>query len=470
MKNWIKKFGLLMMFVNAFVFFSNAQAQKNADKDTKAWRYEIEVVQTGVQGTYLIKVWSYSKKPEVAIEQAKKNAVHGIIFKGFPTLGSVAGQRSLANNGNLEEEKSDFFAQFFADGGKYMKFVNVIANGAIDAGDLIKIGKEYKIGVVVSVNVSALRKELEDSKIITSLASSQTGKKPTLIVVPSDVWCFKNGYILEFDNQGNKEKIPDYKRAFQESTELSNVVSALGELMGERGFPLEKMIEIIKEKQEDNAENILLESKSGAGISENPIDKLKKVVKADIWMQIDWTVNEMGSRKSITYTLEGVDAYTNKGIAGGMPKTGNLLSSSAVVVNMLKTAVLADIDGFNNQLLSHFEDMNLNGREITIRIKKFDSWDGDLEKEYDGKELNSYIEEWLTKNCVKGQFSTSESTENMMLFKQVRIPIYNEAGVAIDAKAFCKGLQNYLKKEPFLITNKLMTKGLGQVTIVLGEK
>ena len=137
---------------------------------------------------------------------------------------------------------------------------------------------------------------------------------------------------------------------------------------------------------------------------------------------------------------------------------------------MLQTAVLSHLDNFNVQLMAHFDDMFANGREIIIRVKKFDSWDGDLEKEYDGKELNSYIEEWLTKNCVKGRFNTSESTENMMLFKQVRIPMFNEAGVALDAKGFCKGLQSYLKKEPFLITNKLMMKGLGQASIVLGEK
>ncbi|GAW88000.1 hypothetical protein FPS14_contig00001-0075 [Flavobacterium psychrophilum] len=50
----------------------NAQARKKAEKDTQEWRYEIEAIQTGTQGTYLIKVWSYSKRPDVAIEQAKK--------------------------------------------------------------------------------------------------------------------------------------------------------------------------------------------------------------------------------------------------------------------------------------------------------------------------------------------------------------------------------------------------------------
>ena len=294
-------------------------------------------------------------------------------------------------------------------------------------------------------------------------------KKPTLMVVPSDAWCIDHGYFSEFDNQGTKVKIPDYKKAFQESHELGGVVDGIGELMTERGFPLERMEAALKTLASESAEDAMLTSKTGAGVSESPIDKLKKTVKADIWMQVDWKVNVKGPMKSVTYRLTGVDAYTDKGIAGGMEKTGNELIGSTES-QMLKTAILSDLDGFNVQLMAHFDDMFKNGREIIIRIKKFDSWDGDLEKEYGGKELNSLIEEWLTKNCVQGRFSTSESTENMMLFKQVRIPMYDEAGKAIDAKGFCKGLQSYLKKPPFEITNKLMTKGLGQASIVLGEK
>lgn len=147
-----------------------AQARKKADKDTEIWRYELEAMQTGVTGTYLIKVWSYSKKPEVAIEQSKKNAVHGIIFKGFTGKSGVPGQSPLANNVNLEEEKSDFFKPFFADGGKYMKFVSTSTDGAVAAEDRMKIGKEYKVGVIVSVNVAELRKDLENGGIIKSLS------------------------------------------------------------------------------------------------------------------------------------------------------------------------------------------------------------------------------------------------------------------------------------------------------------
>ena len=303
--------------------------------------------------------------------------------------------------------------------------------------------------------------------IITSLGFSQA-KKPTIMIVPSDVWCTNNGYMMEYENQGTKVKIPDYKRAFQENAELLLVTAKLSELMAEREFPLESMEGALKTLASESAEDALLTSKTGAGISESPIDKLKKTAKADIWMQVTWTINQIGPKKSITFILQGLDAYTNKQVAGASG-TGNELIGATLPV-MLQTAVLSHLDNFNVQLMAFKEDMFINGREIIIRIKKFESWDGDLEKEYDGKELNTIIEEWLTKNTVQGRFSTVESTENMMLFKQVRIPMYNEAGTAIDARGFCKELQNYLKKPPFAITNKLMMKGLGESSIVLGDK
>jgi hypothetical protein len=165
------KIAMIFSVLLSMPYFCLAQSKKKADRETAEWRYEIEAVGTGIQGTYQIKVWSYSKKSETAIEQAKKNAVHGIIFKGFPDKERVRGQKALAQSPNLEQEKSDFFKDFFQDRGKYQKFVTLTDNGAIGPGDRIKIGKEYKIGVVVTVNVAALRKDLEDAGIIKALGS-----------------------------------------------------------------------------------------------------------------------------------------------------------------------------------------------------------------------------------------------------------------------------------------------------------
>ena len=63
-------------------------------------------------------------------------------------------------------------------------------------------------------------------------------KKPTLMILPSDNWCVQRYFITEFDNQGTKMKVPNYKQAFQEDAEIGQVVSKIGSLMIDRGFPL----------------------------------------------------------------------------------------------------------------------------------------------------------------------------------------------------------------------------------------
>lgn len=303
--------------------------------------------------------------------------------------------------------------------------------------------------------------------LIVNVGFSQA-KKPTIMVLPSDVWCNTNGFMQEFDNQGTKMKIPDYKRAFQESADLLNVISKINGLMADRGFPLKNAESALKSLEGESAENAMLTSKNGGAVAESPVDKLKKTAKADIIMQLTWTVNTTGPKKSITFNLQGLDAYTDKQVATAVG-TG-APSFSAELAVLLEEAVLAHLDGFNSSLQKHFDDMFANGREIIVRIKKFDSWDGDLEKDFGGKELGDVIEGWMTANTVKGRFSTTDATENMMLFEQVRIPLYDASGKATDARGFCKELQKFLQAPPYSITNKLMMKGLGQATIVLGDK
>jgi hypothetical protein len=65
----------------------------------------------------------------------------------------------------------EFFDEFFSDGGKYMKYATQSGDGSIRPEDLVKIGKEYKIGVIVSVMSDQLRKDLEAAGIIKGLSN-----------------------------------------------------------------------------------------------------------------------------------------------------------------------------------------------------------------------------------------------------------------------------------------------------------
>ncbi len=159
-----------LMLLLAVCSFSQ---KRKADKDTKNWRYEVEAIAEGKDGTYLIKVWSYNKKDIIAIEQAKKNAVHAIIFQGFTGRGNITGQPPLVTDPSVQSSKSDFFDSFFQDNNQngYMKYVSLSNDGSISPEDILKVGKEYKIGVIVSIRKDLLKKDLQTAGIIKSLGN-----------------------------------------------------------------------------------------------------------------------------------------------------------------------------------------------------------------------------------------------------------------------------------------------------------
>jgi hypothetical protein len=293
-------------------------------------------------------------------------------------------------------------------------------------------------------------------------------KKPTLMILPSDNWCNQRYFMSSFNDQGTMKKIPNYKQAFQEDTELGQVIAKLGAFMLNEGYTLKDAEQEIKKLEQVSAEdNVTASSNSGSDLSESPLDKLKKRAKSDIIIQLWWEVNTATGGNVIRYTLDAFDAYTGKRIASS---TGNSKASDKFIPDLLLKAVKENFSLFNSQIDTYFNDMKKNGREVIVKIKTWKNWDKNLEEEYDGKELNEYITGWMKKNTLQGNFNTTDNSETYILFEQTRIPLVNESGEAMDARDFTRGLQKYLKAAPFNITSKLMTRGLGEAILVLGEK
>jgi hypothetical protein len=294
-------------------------------------------------------------------------------------------------------------------------------------------------------------------------------KKPTIMVLPSDNWCEQRFFMTEFDNQGTKQKVPNYKQAFQEDTEIGQVISKIGSLMIDRGFPLKDAEQELKAIEARAAEdNMTTSTSTGSSIAESPVDILKNKAKADIIIQIWWKVTKTDAGKVLSFTVEAFDAYTNKRIAAA---TGNSEpNNTAIVPVLLEQALLSKIDPFVNQLQQHFDDMLLNGREIRLTVKRWNTWQYTLEDEIEGEEITDHINNWMQTNTVNKRFNMSDASENIIRFEQVRIPIYDANGNPIDARAFSKGLQKHLKSTPYNFEVKLVTRGLGEAILILGEK
>ncbi|PKO98177.1 MAG: hypothetical protein CVU13_11395 [Bacteroidetes bacterium HGW-Bacteroidetes-8] len=300
-------------------------------------------------------------------------------------------------------------------------------------------------------------------------------KKPTIMVMPSDQYCLSRGFKLTFTNQGMTQTLPDYRAAMQSDPNLRLVITKMGQMMADRGFPLKDLEAEMRNMMQESAESSMLtSSSSGSEMSESPIDVLKRVAKADIILDLDFDLKAQGPSKYMVFNLRGLDAYTAKqvsGVAGaGRPST------SATPEILMEEAVLSHMDSFNAGLMRHFDDLFENGREVKVLVKVFNNWGENLESEFESagetKELSFIIEDWFADNCVKGRFNLSDATENQMRFEQVRIPVMKlQSGRerAVDTRSFVSDLRKHLT-DKYQIQSKLYLRGLGEAWLILGEK
>lgn len=306
------------------------------------------------------------------------------------------------------------------------------------------------------------------SSLVLTLSTISQTKKPTIMILPSDNWCVQRYFTTTFDNQGTDVKVPNYQQAFQEDTELGQVISKVGGVLTGLGYSLKDAEQEIKSLNVKQAEdNVTMSKTSGANLVESPLDILKRRIKSDIVIQIWWKLNREGAGRSASFTLEAFDAYTNKRIA---TSTGTTKVSTDAIPVLLEKAVQENAKPFDKQMDKWFADQQVNGREISLTVRCWDSWDNDLETEFDGEELTDCIQSWLQKNCVNGAYNLSDGTESFAQFEQVRIPLQDEKGKAMDARAFATKLRKHLQQPPYNITSKVIIRGLGEAVLILGEK
>ena len=304
--------------------------------------------------------------------------------------------------------------------------------------------------------------------LVSSSIYSQTAKKPTIMILPSDNWCVKRYFTQEFSNQGQTVRIPNYQQAFQEDIEIGTVISKVGGLLTGMGYSIKDAEQGIKSLATREAEdNVTMSKTSGASLAETPLDILKRRLKSDIVIQIGWNLNREANGRSATFNIEAFDSYTNKRIASS---TGTTKASNEPIAVILEQGVKQNIVEFDKLLVQWYNDQLKNGREIVLTVRCWDSWDKDLETEYDGDELTDCIQNWINDHTVNNAFNLSDATEKIAQFEQVRIPLFDDKGKAMDARAFATELRKYLQKPPYNITSKVIVRGLGEAVLVLGEK
>lgn len=302
--------------------------------------------------------------------------------------------------------------------------------------------------------------------MLTTLSFGQA-KKPTLMVVPADNWCIANNYVDKINDQGTVKDVPNYKRALQNSSECYNVITKINTLMSDRSFPLKDLSSVLKSMANNTVMDIVTTSSSGAELAESTLDLIKRNSNADIILELNWQVNTVGPKKSITYSLAAKDSYTDKQIAGAQG-TGSP-SFSADLPVLLEEAVVANMDNFCAQLQAHFDDMMENGREVTMEVKVLEDGSGiNLASEYEGEELTDIIDDWVSDNSVNHRYNLSQGSNNFLKFEQIRIPLFQANGRPNDTRRWTRDLSKFLTTK-YQISSKVDIRGLGKAVLLIGE-
>ena len=296
-------------------------------------------------------------------------------------------------------------------------------------------------------------------------------KKPTIMIIPSDNWMYSNNYLDSVQTKSNKYiKFVDYKKAFQEDKDILLVISKINSMMNERGFPLKDLESTLKSISKMEIEDNLTFDNSGSQLQSSMLDQLKSTANADIIIEFAYNINKIGLKHSLTFILRGLDSYTNKEIAGSSG-TGSQ-SYIAETSVLIEEAIYSYLDDFNYLLQKHFDDIIENGREVSLRIKTWDSWGDNLESlDYGEDELSILIEDWVFENSKKGKYNLSISTISQQLYEGVRIPLFYERKGRerpLDTRSWANELRKWIKSK-FNLDSKLMTQGLGQAQLVIGQ-
>ncbi|MBO5721256.1 MAG: hypothetical protein IKW05_05110 [Muribaculaceae bacterium] len=133
---------------------------------TTYYEYETECLGVAQDGSQTLIAWGAGRTRDDAKQQAMKNALNDVIFKGIRSGNELCNTKPLIFEANAREKYEDFFNFFFSENGDYKKFVTDDEGGRRLNRTKELSKREKKFGIVVMVYRPQLKEYLKSNGII----------------------------------------------------------------------------------------------------------------------------------------------------------------------------------------------------------------------------------------------------------------------------------------------------------------
>ena len=130
-----------------------------------AFAQETECISKELDGSLTLRVWGTGRNKTDALEQAKKQAVYDVLFKGVTKGNTDYNMRPVMTEVNARQRYQDYFDIFFMDRGEYHKYVSMEDKRA-GSTRTKRNYRDVTVGVTVRVLVPQLRARLKEDGLL----------------------------------------------------------------------------------------------------------------------------------------------------------------------------------------------------------------------------------------------------------------------------------------------------------------
>ena len=290
--------------------------------------------------------------------------------------------------------------------------------------------------------------------------------RPTIMVLPGDQTLQNFKCLTTEKARGREYILRDYKKYLLKDDRAKRIISTIQNEFNAQNFPLNDFEQTLKQLDTQEATDM------ADGFEKDAKTQLLTVAQPDIILELTYdtsrdkismTSHNYGGRgeKNVSFTLNALDAYTNKVVA--TMTASNIKGESTT--QTIQESIKNGMPQFQQDIQNYFSDILKRGRDITVRVAVAKGCDVRLTDEsIEGDTYADWIIDYIKTHTVKGAYKMQRNTASELYFVNCRIKLINENGTQYGVYDWTRDLQKNLRKNLGLkCTNK--AQGLGEVLI-----
>ena len=290
--------------------------------------------------------------------------------------------------------------------------------------------------------------------------------RPAIMVIPGDQ-VLQNFKCLTTQKANGRDYIlRDYKNYMLKDDRAKRIISTIQNEFNAQNFPLNDFEQALKQLDTQDALDM------ADDLEKDAKTMLLTVAQPDIILELTYdtsrdkismTSHNYSGRgeKNVSFTLNALDAYTNKVVA--TMTASNIKGESTT--ETIQESIKEGMPKFQQDITKYFSDILTRGRDITVRIAVEKGCNINLSDEsIEGDTYADWIMDYIKTHTVKGAYKMQRNTAKELYFVNCRIKLLNEDGTQDGVYDWTRDRQKNLRKNLGLkCTNK--AQGLGEVLI-----